>query len=106
MPVLGDPPAGPEVGERCTLEVDIAPSPVTRGSAPADEPHSFEHVEVMGEQVGLDFEKGSKLRRGAVRDCELVDDRQAGRIAERRVAGRPRTHRHARHGVTVSSHNG
>jgi hypothetical protein len=81
--------AGRQVGEGLGAQVHVAPAAVAARPGPLHQAHPFEHVEVVGEQVGLQREPVAQLHRGPVGDGELVDDGQADGIAERSVPGGP-----------------
>ena len=91
---LGPPAtAGEQTVEGVAVEVDVTAAAVTAGAAAGDQPDLLEHVEVVGEKVGRDAGEALELDGGAIRASELVDDGQAGRIAERGVALRSNHHR-------------
>ena len=76
--------------ERMTVQVHVAASPVAARAAACDEPDMLEHVEVVSEQVGWNIDDLLQLDRRTIGSCELVHDRQAGRVAERGVPLRSR----------------
>ena len=74
-----------ELVEGVSLQLHVTPSLVAARSLPCDQPDLLEHVEVVRHQVRLDAGEMAQLDRGAIRDRQLVDDRQADRIAQRAV---------------------
>ena len=68
--------------ERLANEAHILAAPVARGPEPHDQPGRFQHVEVVGEQVGGQTEALGELLRRAVADSKVVDDRQADRLTQ------------------------
>ena len=93
MPARRAPGAGQQAVEGVAVEVDVAAASVAAGAAAGDQPDLLEHVEVVGEQVRRDPGEVLQLDRGAVRAGQLVDDGEAGRIAERGVSLRSERHR-------------
>jgi hypothetical protein len=80
------------VTEGVVAEPDVAASPVAGGHGPFDQAGSFEHVEVVGQQVACEPEPLGQGGGREVGSGQLVDDRQPDRLAEGGMHGRPPCH--------------
>ena len=81
------------LGERATTELNVStPAIATRSLAP-HQSDTFEHVEVVSQEVGLDPRQLTQLGGRTIRCNQLVDDRESERIAQRGVPRRPCSHR-------------
>jgi hypothetical protein len=63
-------------------QVHVAAPPVAARPGALDEPHTFEHVEVVRQQVGLHAEPPAQLDRRPVRHRQLVHNGETGRIPQ------------------------
>ena len=66
-------------------QLDVAAAPVALGADPPDHPGGFEHLEVVGEQVGAQAERLGEVAGGGVAGDELIGQGEADRFTERRV---------------------
>ena len=71
--------------EGVAVQVGVATAAIAAGAAACDQPDLLEHVEMVGEEVGRDARERLELARGAVGPGQLLDDGEAGGIAERGV---------------------
>ena len=67
------------------MQVDVTAAAVAAGAAAGDQPDLLEYVQVVSEKVGRDLGEPLQFQRGAVGAGQLVDDGEAGGIAERGV---------------------
>jgi len=77
-----------EVAERTPNESDVPTPAVAAGASAGDQTDVLEDIEVVSEQVGIDPRQLAQLDGRPVGRNELVDDRQARGIAERRMTPR------------------
>ena len=66
-------------------QLDVAAAPVAFGADPADHPGGFEHLEVVGEQVGAQVERFGEVAGGRVAGDQLIGQGEADWFTERRV---------------------
>jgi hypothetical protein len=81
-----DPPSRHQRGQRVTMEVHVPTTSVTTRTAARDQTDRLQHIEVVGEQIRSGAGELTQFERRTIRTNELVDDRQADRIAQGRMA--------------------
>lgn len=86
-PLRRSAPSEHELAERVAVEVDVAAATVPARPAAVDQADIFEHVEVVGEQVGRDVNQPLQLDRSAIGGGQFVDDGQSYGITQGGVAG-------------------
>ena len=69
--------------------MDVAAATVAARAGALDQADPLQHVEVVGQEVGLDPEAAAQLDRRPVGHGQLVDDGEADRVTEGGMAGRP-----------------
>jgi hypothetical protein len=79
---FGNGEADAEVGEGLEAEPYVAASPVAGRFVAFDEAGPFQHTEVVSEQVGGEAVTLAQFGGGAVGEGEVVDDGEAGGVAE------------------------
>ena len=88
-PSRRDAPTGHEPVEGFAEQMHVPPTTVAARTRPPDHPDPLEDIEVMRQQVRRDPHQPPQLQRRAVRDGQLVHQRQPHGIGERAMTGSP-----------------
>ena len=84
-----DRPTGEDAVEGIPANADVPAAAVAARPGPVDEARSFEHVEVVGEEIGGDPEAPVEFGRSAVREGEVIGDSETAGVGEGGEPGDP-----------------